>query len=242
MKLNALLNKKTSEPAAKEALLESILDEARSAKTSADLAVAIDKIEVRIGALILERGALERGLQDSLVRGKDQAKAQAAITANENDTGLAQSALAAFSPRRDEMARQEEAQEKLDLIARQKKEVAELEAATKEGMSAITSTRGVWAKIAGHAHLLERTNSQLEAKGERGLTQPSSVIRAVVGEVPNPKGDTEYARRLDLALLEVPQDRPNFQRRAQNLRRGRLGEANAVKDAVGGGMMTGVSA
>jgi hypothetical protein len=71
---------------------------------------------------------------------------------------------------------------------------------------------------------------ELEALGERRLSRASGIIRNTIGEVRRGDGVSEYGRRIDIGLEEVISDNPSILRRAQVLRRGRVGETNEARN------------
>jgi hypothetical protein len=78
---------------------------------------------------------------------------------------------------------------------------------------------------------------ELEALGERRLSRASGIIRNTIGEVRRGDGVSEYGRRIDIGLEEVISDNPSILRRAQVLRRGRVGETNEARDMATEGWM-----
>ena len=93
------------------------------------------------------------------------------------------------------------------------------------------------AKMAGLAKQHERTMGELEALGERRLSRTSGIIRNTIGEVRRGDGVFEYGRRIDIGLEEVLSDNPSIMRRAQIMRRGRVGESNMARDMATEGWM-----
>jgi hypothetical protein len=78
---------------------------------------------------------------------------------------------------------------------------------------------------------------ELEALGERRLSRASGIIRSTIGEVRRGDGVSEYGRRIDIGLEEVISDNPSILRRAQVLRRGRVGETNEARNMATEGWM-----
>jgi hypothetical protein len=78
---------------------------------------------------------------------------------------------------------------------------------------------------------------ELEALGERRLSRASGIIRNTIGKVRRGDDVSEYGRRIDIGLEEVISDNPSILRRAQVLRRGRVGETNEARDMATEGWM-----
>jgi hypothetical protein len=78
---------------------------------------------------------------------------------------------------------------------------------------------------------------ELEALGERRLSRASGIIRNTISEVRRGDGVSEYGRRIDIGREEVTSDNPSILRRAQVLRRGRVGETNEARDMATEGWM-----
>jgi len=73
--------------------------------------------------------------------------------------------------------------------------------------------------------------------GERRLSRASGIIRNTIGEVRRGDGVSEYGRRIDIGLEDVISDNPSILRRAQVLRRGRVGETNEARNMATEGWM-----
>jgi hypothetical protein len=69
---------------------------------------------------------------------------------------------------------------------------------------------------------------ELEALGERRLSRASGIIRNTIGEVR--RGDGVRVRPAHRYRPRVISDNPSILRRAQVLRRGRVGETNEARD------------
>jgi hypothetical protein len=141
-----------------------------------------------------------------------------------------EAARAGFSQKQADARKLEDANAKNALIAEHRQQSDELEAATKEFATAIEKARATGARVAGLAKQHDRTFGELEALGERRLSRASGIIRNTIGEVRRGDGVSEYGRRIDIGLEEVLSDNPSIMRRAQILRRGRVGETNHARD------------
>lgn len=97
--------------------------------------------------------------------------------------------------------------------------------------------RAVGARMAGLAKQQDRTTTELESLGVRRLRKASGIIRDAIGEVRRGDGVSEYGRRIDIGLEEILSDNPSIMRRAQIMRRGRVGETNLARDMATEGWM-----
>jgi chromosome segregation ATPase len=227
----------------KTSLTNSLLDEARSAETAGQLGEAIDKIRERIGAMIIERDELQRTLQDAIMSGRDQAKAQTALEAADRDAVTLEAAMAAFARRLDELTRKEKADEIVHLKARAAQTAEQLAIAATKWAAAGGQVRVCGHEVSDLARNLDRQNAQLEGLGLRIERRSSPIVRAAIGDIPStPLGLSEYGKRCVYHVIEMLSDLPSNLRRRQNPRRGRLGESNAAKDQVAYGVPTGIRA
>jgi hypothetical protein len=227
----------------KPSLTNSLLDEARSAETAGRLGEAIDKIRERIGAMIVARDYLQRNLQDAIVLGRDQAKAQAALTAHDSEATMLEEAVEAFTRKQEHLQRQQTASELAALKVKAEQTAEQLDAETKAWAFMAAELRAKGQTIAGLATALDRQNAQLEGQRQRVSRRASTIVREAVGDIPStPFALQGWGRRNDERMVEMLTDNPSILRRRQNPRRGRFGESNAAKDQVAYGMPTGVRA
>ena len=182
-----------------------------------------------------ERATFEGQLQEAIVAGRDPGKIHTAIA--QTDLMTLQAALAGFSQRRADVLKLEAAANKKAQLDRHRLQSQELEAATKEFTAALEKARATGARVAGLAKQHDQTAVELESAGERRLNKASAIIRNAIGEVRRGDGVSEYGRRIDIALAEVLSDNPSIMRRAQVMRRGRVGETNHARDMATEGWM-----
>ena len=83
----------------------------------------------------------------------------------------------------------------------------------------------------------DRTLVELESRKQRPAKRASMIICDTIGEVRRGAGVSEYGRRIDIGLAEVLSDNPSIMRRAQIMRRGRVGETNQARDMATEGWM-----
>lgn len=217
--------------------LHSFLDECRAAKTSDEIGLVVDQIEAKIATMRVERSKFDGQLQEAIVAGRDVGKIHTTIAQTDQDLMTLQAAVAGCSQRRVDVLKHEQGNATQALISRHRLESQELEAATKEFAAAVEKARATGARVAGLAKQHDRTSTELEALGTRRLGKASGIIRTAIGEVRRGDGLTEYGRRIDVGLAEVLTDNPSIMRRAQVMRRGRVGETNLAKDMATEGWM-----
>jgi hypothetical protein len=70
----------------------------------------------------------------------------------------------------------------------------------------------------------------VESRKQRPGKPASGIIRDTIGEVRRGDGVSEYGRRVDIGFAEILSDNPSIMRRAQIMRRGRVGETNQTRD------------
>jgi hypothetical protein len=217
--------------------LNTFLEECRAAKTSGEIGTVLDQIEHKIGAMHAERATFEGQLQEAIVGGRDPGKIHSAIAQTDQDLMTLQAALAGFSQRQADVRKREEGESTKALVGQYEREGLELDAAAREFAAAVEKARATGARVAGLAKQHDRTTSELEALGGRRLSKASGIIRTAIGEVRRGDGVSEYGRRIDVSLAEVLSDNPSIMRRAQVMRRGRVGETNQAKDMATEGWM-----
>jgi hypothetical protein len=213
----------------------SVLEEARAAKTSAEMETALNKIEAAKGELVTQSEALRALLEDAIISGRDLTKHQEGIARCDKEAMTYEAALSAFSRRKDEMAKAEEAPE-TDGMKREAEKLAEEYAdACRDTVTKGADFRAAYARQDAIREQLTRLNMRLEAKGvsNREIVKPVTIARQTVGEVPKVTGATEFARRVDEALYAVLNDLANgtntSPRRRDNIRWGREGESRAAR-------------
>lgn len=216
------------------------LDEARAAKTSPELTAAIQKITDRIYEMQNERAMLSRALQDAILFNKDQAKAAAALEAHDTGRMTLEAAVAAFNQRRDGMLLDEAQQQVESLTEEHLKLSAELYKAAQDFAERGREMREAGAKLAALTSKHYQVTSKIEGRTGKVPKKPSSVVREAIGW-PTATKAPGYAGRLDHYIVQALVDNPFGMRRAQNMRRGRLGETNATKDMVGAGYVPGAA-
>jgi hypothetical protein len=197
----------------------------------------LNDIESKLREAEGERTALEAQLQQAIMAGRDTGKLHTSIDQLTHSLRDLQSAHDGYSRRREQLSKQEEAESKQALIVKHRQQSDDLEAATKEFAAAIEKARVVGSNVAGLARQHERTVGELEALGERRLSRASGIIRNTIGKVRRGDDVSEYGRRIDIGLEEVISDNPSILRRAQVLRRGRVGETNEARDMATEGWM-----
>jgi hypothetical protein len=217
--------------------LHSFLEDCRAAKTSDEIAIVVEQIEQKIGTMRADRSKMDGQLQEAIVAGRDPGKIHTVIAQLDQDLMTLEAARAGFSQKQADARKLEDANAKAALIDNHRRQSAELEAATKEFAAAMEKARVAGARVAGLAKQHERTVIELEALGERRLSRASAIIRNTIGEVRRGDGVSEYGRRIDIGLEEVLSDNPSILRRAQVLRRGRVGETNLARDMATEGWM-----
>ena len=93
------------------------------------------------------------------------------------------------------------------------------------------------ALVANLAKQHDRTGVELESRKQRPGKPAFGIIRDTIGEVRRGDGVSEYGRRIDIGLAEILSDNPSIMRRAQIMRRGRVGETNQTRDMTTEGWM-----
>lgn len=217
--------------------LDSFLEECRAAKTSDEIGGVVDRIETMIGTVQAERSKLDGQLGEAVVGGVDPGKIHTAMAQLNQDVMTLEAARAGFSQKRADVLKLEDANAKDALIAKHRQQSDELEAATKEFAAAVEKARTAGTRMADLAKQQDRATGDLESLGERRLRKASGIIRDAIGEVRRGDGVSEYGRRIDIGLEEVLSDNPSIMRRAQIMRRGRVGETNMARDMATEGWM-----
>lgn len=221
----------------KASTLHSFLEECRAAITSDAIGAVVDQIETMIAASTGERAKLDGQLGEAVVAGRDPGKIHTAIAQLNQDVMTLEAARSGFSQKQADALKQEDADAKDALIGKHRKESDELAAAAKEFATAVEKARACGAKVPGLAKQHERTAGELESLGERRLSRASGIIRNTIGEIRRGDGVSEYGRRVDIVFAEILADNPAIMRRAQVMRRGRVGESNLARDMATEGWM-----
>jgi hypothetical protein len=217
--------------------LHSFLEECRAAKTSDEIGLVVDQIEQKISTMRADRSKFDGQLQEAIVGGRDPGKVHTAIAQLDQDLMTLEAARAGFSQKQADALKLEDANAKADLIGKHRQQSDDLEVVAKEFAATIEKARVAGARLAGLAKQHERTVGELEALGERRLSRASGIIRSAIGEVRRADGVSEYGRRIDIGLEQVLSDNPSIMRRAQIMRRGRVGETNLARDLATEGWM-----
>lgn len=221
----------------KAVTLHSFLEDCRAAKTSDEIGLVVDQIETKIGAVQAERSKLDGQLGEAVVSGRDPGKIHTAMAQLDQDLTTLKAARAGFSQKQTDARKAEQERETQALADRHVQEGGALEAAARDFAAIIEKARLAGALIASLAKQHDRTGTLLESHKQRPGKPASGIIRDAIGEVRRGDGVTEYGRRIDIAFAEILADNPSIMRRAQILRRGRVGETNQARDMATEGWM-----
>jgi hypothetical protein len=221
----------------KATTLHSFLEDCRAATTSDEIGLVVDQIEQKIGTMRAERSKFDGQLQEAIVAGRDPGKIHTAIAQADQDLMTLEAALAGFGQKRADVRKVESEQETRILVDRHAQEGGALEAATRDFAAIMDKARMAGALVANLAKQHDRTGALLESRKQRPAKRASGIIRDTIGEVRRGDGVSEYGRRIDIGLAEVLSDNPSIMRRAQNMRRGRVGETNQARDMATEGWM-----
>jgi hypothetical protein len=82
-----------------------------------------------------------------------------------------------------------------------------------------------------------RNREKLEASKQRLGKSAPGIIRETIGEIRRGDSVSEHGRRIDIGFAEILADNPSIMRRAQVMRRGRVGESNLARDMATEGWM-----
>jgi hypothetical protein len=217
--------------------INALLDECRAGKASDDHKRSVERIDQKILSLQDERAMFSVQLQETIADGSDAGKLHTVLAQiNENLANL-EAARAVFSRRQEEAAALEYDAETRALLDQREIEAQEVAAAAKEFAAHVAKARAGGAKLAEATKRHDRSGTKLEARKVRPGLPASAIIRNTIGEVPRGDGVTEYGRRLDIGFAEILADNPSIMRRAQILRRGRVGETNQARDMATEGWM-----
>jgi hypothetical protein len=221
-----LFNRK-DENTMKATTLQSFLEECRAASTSDAIGAVVDQIETMIAASAGERAKLDGQLGEAVVAGRDPGKIHTAIAQLNQDVMTLEAARAGFSQKQVDVLKQEERAALDDLKRRYEAIGAELEADVKDAAAMVEAARIAFAKVADTA----------KRRGRMFDEPASAIMRNAIGEIRRGDGVTEYGRRVDIGFAEILADNPSIMRRAQVMRRGRVGETNQARDMATEGWM-----
>lgn len=221
----------------KATTLHSFLEECRAANTSEAIGAVVDQIETMIAASTGERAKLDGQLGEAVVAGRDPGKIHTAIAQLNQDVMTLEAARAGFSQKQADVRKLEEGATLDDLKRRYAASAAGLEADVKDAAAKVEAARVAFARVAEGAKQRGRMYDELEAAGARPRLPASAIIRTAIGEVRRGDGSTEYGRRVDIGFAEILEDNPSIMRRAQVMRRGRVGESNLARDMATEGWM-----
>jgi hypothetical protein len=217
--------------------LQSFLEECRAAKTSDEIGLVVDQIETKIGALRAERAKLEGQLQEAVVAGRDAGKIHTAIAQADQDLMTLEAARAGFSQKQADVRKAEDERDIRALVDKQAQLTGALEAATRDFARDVDTARVSGALMASIEKQHARNGAQIEALKQRPGKPASGIIRETIGDIRRGDGVTEYGRRIDIGFSEILADNPSIMRRAQIIRRGRVGETNQARDLATEGWM-----
>jgi hypothetical protein len=184
-----------------------------------------------------DRDGLARLLEDAMVAGRDPAKIHLAIAQADKDLMELEAAQKGFTEKQEGLRKLEAVNAKASLLDKHRQQSDKLEAVTKKWAAMMEEVRVVGAEMAGLAKQQDRTTTELEGLGERRLRKAPGIIRDAIGEVRRGDGVSEYGRRIDIGIELVLSDNPSIMRRAQIMRRGRVGETNRARDMATEGWM-----
>ena len=221
----------------KAATLHSFLEDCRAAKTSDDIGAVVDQIESKIGTTRAERSKFDGQLQEAIVGGRDPGKIHTAIAQLDQDLMTLEAARSGFSQKQTDARKAEWERETQALADRHVQESGALEAATRDFAAIMEKARTAGAFVASCAKQHDRTATELEGRKQRPAKRASGIIRDTIGEVRRGDGVSEYGRRIDIGLEQILSDNPSIMRRAQIMRRGRVGETNLARDMATEGWM-----
>ena len=148
-----------------------------------------------------------------------------------------EAARAGFNQKQEDVRKAESAHETKALVDRHGQESGALEAAARDFATKVEAARMAGALMSSCAKQHDRTLVELESRKQRPAKRASMIIRDTIGEVRRGAGVSEYGRRIDIGLAEVLSDNPSIMRRAQIMRRGRVGETNQARDMATEGWM-----